>query len=641
MADNKQSPEPLFKELDGFIQEEEYLKVTKTCDKILAMISNDPDAIKCKIIAFIKLNQCSNALQVIDGCSSDKKLYNDLLFEKGYCLYRTKKYNEALEVIKSINKPHPARVLELEAQVRYRLEHYKQCIAIYQDLSTNHDVDSSELKTNLCAAYTEAGMTKENLFFVEKNKGALQETFEFAFNAACAYIAIGDYVKSETLLQLAKKVCAESLADDGYSATEIQQELAVIQVQLAYCQQLAGQLEQANNLYLDVIKTKSSDQVAIAVATNNSITIKKASQDPFDSTKRLRNATSDVVEQKLTPSQRKTVAFNKAILTLHTSKGDQVRAALDQLEKEGTDEEGVILLKASLLVKEKQSGEAEKLLAEYAKKHPQSLRVPLSLAQVYLSKNEFAPTLAVLQGLSEELRFKPAMVATITALYEKAGDIDGAVNTLDKYVEWAEKQKDRIDGEELARILRVNGEFKLQHKRYEQAYEVFEKVLKKNRNDMKAVAQLVIAASHFNPSLATKYEERIPSSEDNNNNINIDELEKMAAPSLRGKSKQDAPAALEEPKQLKKKANKKKRKPRLPKNINPSVTPDPERWLPKWQRSYYKKKQKKNVLAKGSQGLAGNTPNAPVPLAAPSSSKPAAAAAKAPPAKKGGKKGRK
>lgn len=30
---NKQPLEPLFKDLDGFIQEEEYQKVTKTCDK--------------------------------------------------------------------------------------------------------------------------------------------------------------------------------------------------------------------------------------------------------------------------------------------------------------------------------------------------------------------------------------------------------------------------------------------------------------------------------------------------------------------------------------------------------------------------------------------------------------------------------
>ena len=39
---------------------------------------------------------------------------------------------------------------------------------------------------------------------------------------------------------------------------------------------------------------------------------------------------------------------------------------------------------------------------------------------------------------------------------------------------------------------------------------------------------------------------------------------------------------------------KRKRKPKLPKNFdpeNPGPKPDPERWLPKWQRSDFKKKR--------------------------------------------------
>ncbi|GAV06975.1 hypothetical protein RvY_16879 [Ramazzottius varieornatus] len=54
------------------------------------------------------------------------------------------------------------------------------------------------------------------------------------------------------------------------------------------------------------------------------------------------------------------------------------------------------------------------------------------------------------------------------------------------------------------------------------------------------------------------------------------------------------------------KKKRKKRKPRLPKNYDPNVKPDPERWLPKYERSNYKKKKDKrggggNVF-KGAQG---------------------------------------
>lgn len=55
----------------------------------------------------------------------------------------------------------------------------------------------------------------------------------------------------------------------------------------------------------------------------------------------------------------------------------------------------------------------------------------------------------------------------------------------------------------------------------------------------------------------------------------------------------------------KRKTKKKKRKIRLPKEFNPAVDPDPERWLPKQERSTWKgrkRDKKKNDVSKGSQG---------------------------------------
>lgn len=61
------------------------------------------------------------------------------------------------------------------------------------------------------------------------------------------------------------------------------------------------------------------------------------------------------------------------------------------------------------------------------------------------------------------------------------------------------------------------------------------------------------------------------------------------------------------------KKKKRKRKPRLPKNFDPNVKPDPERWLPKHERSTYKRKKDKrggNAM-KGTQGSTG--PDTSVP----------------------------
>lgn len=56
----------------------------------------------------------------------------------------------------------------------------------------------------------------------------------------------------------------------------------------------------------------------------------------------------------------------------------------------------------------------------------------------------------------------------------------------------------------------------------------------------------------------------------------------------------------------KKKNNKKKRKTILPKNYDPSKKPDPERWLPKYERSTYRKKKEKKGVGKGTQGAVGD-----------------------------------
>ncbi|VDP49428.1 unnamed protein product [Soboliphyme baturini] len=59
---------------------------------------------------------------------------------------------------------------------------------------------------------------------------------------------------------------------------------------------------------------------------------------------------------------------------------------------------------------------------------------------------------------------------------------------------------------------------------------------------------------------------------------------------------------------------KRKRKVRLPKNYDPNVPPDPERWLPKYERSAYKKRKDKRArereIGRGTQGTVTENPEA-------------------------------
>lgn len=59
---------------------------------------------------------------------------------------------------------------------------------------------------------------------------------------------------------------------------------------------------------------------------------------------------------------------------------------------------------------------------------------------------------------------------------------------------------------------------------------------------------------------------------------------------------------------VKKKKHKRKRKIILPKNYDPNVPIDAERWLPLRERSYYKGRRKRktqNAVGKGTQGAIG------------------------------------
>ncbi|CAI5442779.1 unnamed protein product [Caenorhabditis angaria] len=69
---------------------------------------------------------------------------------------------------------------------------------------------------------------------------------------------------------------------------------------------------------------------------------------------------------------------------------------------------------------------------------------------------------------------------------------------------------------------------------------------------------------------------------------------------------------------------KRKCKIRLPKNYNPDVLTDPERWLPRQERSTYKKKRKnrEREIGRGTQGSLSANPNIEYMAASPNSPRP-------------------
>ena len=150
-----------------------------------------------------------------------------------------------------------------------------------------------------------------------------EETYEMAYNRACFLLATGRPEEAEQLLLKAEKMCVDYLREDQDEDNEddIEQETGIIKVQRGYAVQIqrGGERErEAQTIYNAVLKTKPSDIGLVAVASNNLLTINK-DQNIFDSKKRIKAATVDGLESKLTSKHQSVISRNNALLAMYTN----------------------------------------------------------------------------------------------------------------------------------------------------------------------------------------------------------------------------------------------------------------------------------------------------------------------------------
>lgn len=264
-----------------------------------------------------------------------------------------------------------------------------------------------------------------------------------------------------------------------------------------------------------------------------------------------------------------------------------------------------ILLQAALLVRENKAGRAEEILAQFADKFPEKSRIAyLARAQVAAAAGHPHIAADSLARISD-IQHKPATVATLVSLKERAGDIDGASAVLDSSVKWWSNAMTEEDNK-LDVIMQEAASFKIRHGREEEAARLFEELVK-SQGSIEALVGLVATAARMDINKAELYEKQLkplPGLKD----IDVDILEKTSgAKHVEGSINISVVDTHEEGKNKTKAKKKRKRKPRYPKGFdpaNPGPPPDPERWLPKRERSSYrpKRKDKRAAQVRGSQG---------------------------------------
>ncbi|XP_052205313.1 uncharacterized protein LOC127810098 [Diospyros lotus] len=597
--------EDLFTNLNRHIERSEFDQAVKVADQVLSISPNDEDAIRCKVVALIKADSIDEAFSTIE---SSRRLAIDFSFLKAYCLYRQNKLNEALESLKA--QEGNSAAMMLQSQILFRLGKMDASLDIYQKLQKSK-IESLEI--NLIAGLVSAGRASEVQGVMEALRVKASSSFELAYNTACSLIERHNYTEAEQLLLSARRIGQETLMEENWADDDIEIELAPITVQLAYVQQFLGHAQEAIEAYTDFIKRNLADESSLAVAINNLVSL-KGPKDVSDSLRKLDRLIEKEsgsqsfqlargLDLKLSPRQREAIYTNRVLLLLHTNRMDQARELVSALRDLFPESVLPILLQAALLVRENKAGRAEEILGQFAEKVPDKSKI-LLLSRAQVAAGAGHPQVAA-ESLAKipDIQHLPATVATLVSLKERAGDIEGAVAVFDSAIHcWSNAM---AEDNKLNVIMQEAASFKLKHGRKEEAAQLYEELVK-SHGSIEALVGLVKTAAHSDIEKAEAYEKQLkplPGLKA----VDVDSLEKTSG----AKHIENGPhVGVTDPFEVKvkdKSKKKRKRKPRYPKGFdpaNPGPPPDPERWLPKRERSSYrpKRKDKRAAQVRGSQG---------------------------------------
>ncbi|CAP36809.2 Protein CBG19592 [Caenorhabditis briggsae] len=599
----------------------DYQKALQAANKLIRKYPKETFAFKCKLVAQIQLSQWADALELIRKTPAHQM--GHVGFEKAYIHYRQGELDEAVKELNTCEKDD-IRAQELKAQIYYKQENFKDAYDIYLYLLKNHSDDSDELRrANYLAvqARLEAQGTKQQVEDAE-------DSYSQLYNKACVEIEAEKLPQALASLEKALVSCRKSLEDEDREEEEIEEELDSIRVQKAYVLQRMGKKSEALEIYQKVQSANHSDESVKATITNN---IPAASSDfaLADSRKRFK-AALQIDQSKLTRRQRRTLMLNNALVLLMSNQREPCKRALEELVSKFGSSKDVALIEATLHVKLGDTESALKVsycflgfneLKLIQVLEGNDLETSVARLHVLLNANRLPEAIKAIRALSNASSLGPSSLLTSTLIASDSKD--EAIKALTS----ASTAKNQ-SSENLKAILEALVEVEQGRGDERAATKNLEKLVEKFPDDLQLQCRLVGAYSRSDPKKAEALSSKLfPESMEVD--VNVDELEEsdwiLYGEKYRQKKEAKSPAAPDaEIITRKLKNTNRKRKIRLPKNYNPDVAPDPERWLPRQERSTYKKKRKnrEREIGRGTQGSSSANPNVEFVSASPNSPRP-------------------
>jgi len=271
------------------------------------------------------------------------------------------------------------------------------------------------------------------------------------------------------------------------------------------------------------------------------------------------------------------------------------------------------LCEAALLFRQKDFTAAIETLEKYRKEKESdcSLSVHFALAQLYLTDGKLTQASKILNSLNS-IKFKPGVLSLLVAICLANEDNQGAMKYLDSSIEWYKEKKP--DDPQLPILVEECASMHARFEDYKTATKYLEDLRKLRPKDDSVLVRLINTYVQFDPKKAEEISRSLPPLGRLTHDLDVDALENAGWMMMGGKygAKKAARTTEATPKVgesnliAQKKKRKKKRKILLPKKLDPNVSADPERWLPKFERSTYKKRKDKRAkdrdIGRGTQG---------------------------------------
>ncbi|KAK0258701.1 hypothetical protein B0A54_14059 [Friedmanniomyces endolithicus] len=603
---------------------EDHDEILKAANTALKHSKGDLDAQHVKIVALLKLDRFDDAIHAFNG--GGDKLKERARLEYAYTLYKTGNPSEAADVAQLGDD---RGYKHIAAQASYRTEDFRRAAELYQHLAAQPEDDAeADLRINSGAVDAQLEWAGQGALVLKKKPGRQDlEAYETAYNAACGAIARGELGQGEVLLRRARDLC-NALEDLGEE--EKRAELLPIGVQQVYVLARQGRSVQAEEMAREVGFEGIADASTRHIAQVNKIAASGAAGNPFMAQRLMAKGLHASEPDHPFRFQTSILHQNKYAVDLRSLKfGGTAESTAEILTKRQSPNldayhNNVSVINAAAHAKARTGKEALKHILPLLERRQNDVGLILTIVQLYVLTGNSASAINLLEtffgrleklsnAAKAEIRFAPGLVSVMVSLYHNAGRRAPALRILANAAQHWRRRKAAERPSGVVHLLKAAGSALLDSPEPEHqhlATDIFSALHKEDERDRYAAAGFLAAS----PSSATQTSltaslqpiDRLLSTLDTDalESAGIAQPTSTAAASTRKRpASDDQPSKPSKPKRI--------RTSRLPKDYDPSKTPDPERWLPLRDRSTYRPKGgKKGKVARQALLSQGSAPTA-------------------------------